>query len=263
VTKLHQSEDDWLTLIAIGVLAASLAAFAHEAVGHGTGCLVVGGRITLLTSIYFRCLGATALTDAAGPIGNLLPAIGVIVLLRSRLKWSAPTRLFLTLLGGINLFWFAGQMIYSAVLDTEDIAFVAHELSWPSSWRILAFGAGLAIYVIGVRVFARTTRTMIVRDQRCSAIRWRIGIAYVGAAGSAVVAGLLWKGNPLGSAINGLLTVGVAPFGIWLAAIRAQQLGPLQDAAKPVTRSGLWLVVALIIFLAFAAIQGRGVGTLA
>jgi hypothetical protein len=84
-------EDDWLTLLAIGAAAASLAAFAHEAAGHATGCLLIGGRVMLLTSINFRCQGATWVTDAAGPIGNLLPAVGALVLLRLRAAWSAPT----------------------------------------------------------------------------------------------------------------------------------------------------------------------------
>jgi hypothetical protein len=263
VTESYSLEDDRPTLLAIGAAAASLAAFAHEAVGHGIGCLAVGGRIMLLTSIYFRCFGATPLTDAAGPIGNLLPAVGALMLLHMQTERTAPARLFLLMLGGINLFWFAGQMIYSAVLNIEDIAFAARDLSWPWSWRILAFVAGLATYGIGIRQLTPTARAMIVAGQHPTAIRRRIGIAYLGAAASAVAAGLLWMGNPLGSAINGLLTVGIAPFGIWLVAIRAQRLGPSRDDAKPVTRSNFWLIVALAIFLAFAATQGRGIGPLA
>ena len=45
---------DPITVIAVGVLAATLAAVCHETLGHGLGCIVVGGRITLLTSIYLR-----------------------------------------------------------------------------------------------------------------------------------------------------------------------------------------------------------------
>jgi hypothetical protein len=64
--------DDRTTVVAVGVIAATLAAVCHETLGHGLGCTADGGRITLLTSIYVRCAGATALTPAAGPLGNFL-----------------------------------------------------------------------------------------------------------------------------------------------------------------------------------------------
>jgi hypothetical protein len=256
-------EDDGLSLLAIGAAAASLAAFAHEAVGHGTGCLIVGGQITLLTSTYFSCLGATPLTDAAGPIGNILVAVGALTAARVRTRWSAAARLFLLMLGGINLFWFAGQVIYCAALDTGDIAFVAHGLSWSWGWRVLALIIGLATYRIGIGRLTPMAQAMIIPDQHPAALRRRIGIAYLGAAASAIVAGLLWRGNPLGSMMNALLAVGIAPFAIWLAAIRAQRLGPSRDDAVPVTRSRIWLIVALAIYLTFAITQGRGIGSLA
>jgi hypothetical protein len=55
------ASDDLITGVAVGVLA-TLAAVCHETLGHGVGCILDGGRITLLTSIYVRCAGATALT---------------------------------------------------------------------------------------------------------------------------------------------------------------------------------------------------------
>jgi hypothetical protein len=253
-------DDDWPTVLAIGAAAASLAAFAHEAAGHAIGCLLVGGRVMLLTSINFRCQGATWVTDAAGPIGNLLPAVGALVLLRLRAAWTAPARLFLVMLGGINLFWFAGQMMYSAALETEDLWFVARALAWPRSWRVLASVIGVAAYAIGIHELARAARALIVPGQRSAALRRRIGVAYLGAAASAVIAGLLWAGDPLGSALNGLLAVGVAPIAFWLVVMRAQRLGPCQDETKPIARSTFWLIVSLAIFLAFAATQGRGIG---
>jgi hypothetical protein len=95
---------DLATVIAVGVLAATLVAVCHETLGHGLGCIVVGGRITLLTSIYFRCLGATALTDAAGPLGNFVGGIAAFALLSLRTS-GQTTRLLLILFGAFNLFW--------------------------------------------------------------------------------------------------------------------------------------------------------------
>jgi hypothetical protein len=71
---------DPMTVVAVGVLASTLAAVCHETLGHGIGCILDGGRITLLTSIYFRCTGSTALTPAAGPLGNLLAGMAAFAL---------------------------------------------------------------------------------------------------------------------------------------------------------------------------------------
>jgi hypothetical protein len=65
--RFRPPSDDSATVIAAGILAATLAAVCHETLGHGLGCVIDGGRVTLLTSIWFRCHGATSLTDAAGP----------------------------------------------------------------------------------------------------------------------------------------------------------------------------------------------------
>jgi hypothetical protein len=55
----------------------------------------------------------------------------------------------------------------------------------------------------------------------------------------------------------------VCAFAIWPATIRAQRLGPSRDDTVPVTRSRIWLIVALAIYLTFAITQGRGIGPLA
>lgn len=76
----HRS-DDAATVIAIGALAATLADVCHETLGHGLGCFAASGRITLLTSIWFRCQGATALTDAGGPLASLIAGASVLAVL--------------------------------------------------------------------------------------------------------------------------------------------------------------------------------------
>src|SRR5215470_6235351 len=50
-----QTGDDGATLAALGIAAYLIADVLHEVVGHGTACLMSGARITLLTSVYFRC----------------------------------------------------------------------------------------------------------------------------------------------------------------------------------------------------------------
>jgi hypothetical protein len=61
------------------VLAGTLVALCHATLGHGIGCIAVGGHITLLTFIWLRCYGATSLTDAGGGIADVL--LGSITLM--------------------------------------------------------------------------------------------------------------------------------------------------------------------------------------
>ena len=48
-------QDDAATIAAAAIIAACLTTIAHEALGHGGACLASGGRIVLLTSVYFEC----------------------------------------------------------------------------------------------------------------------------------------------------------------------------------------------------------------
>jgi hypothetical protein len=88
----------------------------------------------LLTSIYVRCAGATALTPAAGPLGNFLAGIAAFAFLTFRSP-GRTAQLFLILFGAFNSFWLFGQMIYCALLRIDDWALVALRMGWSWVWR--------------------------------------------------------------------------------------------------------------------------------
>ncbi len=257
----HPQSDDWLTLCAIGAAAASLSAVAHEALGHGGGCLAVRGTITLLTSIFFRCQGGTYWTDLAGPLSNLTAsALAFVALVRGR--WQSPARVFLFMVAAFNAFWFGGQLMMSGLLNTEDLAFVARDRSWPELWRVIAFALGAAVYVAALRGTAWCARRIVASGQSRYRMH-RLGIPYVAGMVSAVIAGLLWRGDPVGSAQQAILTFGVAPIGIWFAAARAAQRSAQRSDAAPIERSPSWIVFGALVFVLFAVIQGRGIGRFA
>jgi hypothetical protein len=259
--RFSTTRDDFPTLVAIGIAAATVAEVSHETVGHGLGCLVVGGRITLLTSVWFRCLGATPLTDAAGPAANLI--VGVLALVLSgRERLSSSLRLFLILLGGFNLFWFAGQMLDSGVLDTEDLAYVARVLGWPEAWRVGAVVVGVLTYAAAVQVMTVRLRMLAAATEPPGALRTRTLIAFAAGVASGIAAGLLWARNPLGSALNEASELGLSSLPGWIALRRAERLGG-DGAAAPVQRSWIWIGSSVLLYVAFALIQGRGLGDLA
>jgi hypothetical protein len=79
--------DNAVMVGAIAIIAMCVATAAHEAVGHGGVCLLLGGRIAQLTSVYFRCALESRFVAPAGPAGNL--AAGLIAW--AALKWIPAT----------------------------------------------------------------------------------------------------------------------------------------------------------------------------
>ena len=239
-------QHDRVTVASIGVLAGTVAPVAHEIVEHGSGCLAVGGHITLLTSIYFKCSGATGLTDVAGPIGSL--ALGLMA--GAALNVFAPSswaRLFFVLLAVIGLGWFDGQMIYSAALNKDDWAFFTWSLHWPQIWRVLMVAAGAGAYVWSARLLAPFNKT------------GGLGLSLAAASASAALAGSLWAKAPLQSAVEGVAAVGLAPF-ILLWLMKRRRTKPEPAAAD--FRSWPWVAVAAASYALYLIGPSRGVGPL-
>jgi hypothetical protein len=261
-TEIRTSPSDhpW-TVVAVGVLAATLAAMCHETLGHGLGCVGVGGEITLLTSIWFRCRGATSLTDAGGSIASLLAGTASIALLSFKIR-SRVARLVLILFGGFSLFWFAAQLIDHPIVNRDDWAFIARRMEWPPIWRPIMVVIGAVAYAVAVRVMIAVLR------RKGAPTTHAIRLSYVSAAASAIIAGLMWRVAPVTSAKEGFLTLGVAPLGLLVAHIMAGRAvqGNNLDAAhlrSPIPPSWAWIAGSTLVFVAFIVVQGRGLGVLA
>lgn len=247
--------DDLWTVAAAGVLAATLAALCHETLGHGVGCLAVGGHIALLTSIWFRCHEAALLTDAGGGIASVFfGALAFIVPLK-RID-SPAMRLSQLIFGAISLFWFAAQLVFHAALDRDDWHFIALRLHWQPVWRPIMAAIGLAAYVAVMR-----WTLVLLRDPAAPGSR-AVRLAYIAAAVSAALAGLMWSPGPMRSAAEGLVTLGVAPLGL-LAINRRAGVGSGQAEDRVIARSWPLIAISFTVFIAFALVQGRGLGPLA
>lgn len=246
--------DDPATLVAVGVLAATLAAAAHEALGHGGACLAQGGEVTLLTSIYFHCRGAGDLTDAAGPLGSLAFGAAAFGALRAWPRADAALRLFLATCAAVGLFWFFGQLARDAALVVDDWAFAAR--SAPVGWTLAALG--VLGYAATVRLLAAPTQALAGASRR-ETLR-RLLVPWAAAAASAMLAGALWRGDRPAGVWEGFLTLGVAPLG-YLLDVRRAARQPSPGAAIP--RSWPWILAAAAAYAAFALTQGLGLGRLA
>lgn len=140
----------------LGALGFVSACVAHEALGHGLSCLLTGGSIKLLTSVYFKCVPAPPFVDAAGPLMNLLVALAAYLAIVSR-KLSLASNAMLALIVAFNAFWGSGYFVYSAAFNTGDLAYVLRDLNAQprAIWRIAMGLAGIIIYITSLRYVAK------------------------------------------------------------------------------------------------------------
>lgn len=107
----------------------------------------------VLSSSLFRCAPPRTVVDAAGPLASLAvataAAIGLAMPIRAGLRRS-----FLAFVLAIAGFWFAGQLIVSAISNTDDWSFVLRALaprdSW-SFWRFVMGSIGATLYAVVLR----------------------------------------------------------------------------------------------------------------
>ena len=241
----------YTTLVAIAALAFVLACVAHEAFGHGGMCVAVGGHVTLLTSVYFRCSTGGPLTDAAGPIMNL--AVGAVFggVLRTRRSLSPSWRLLLVFAMAFNLFWGAGYFVFSAVTNTGDWAFVLRELALQPSWlwRCLTGALGVYLYYRSVALVALhlPSGTPLVAP-------------YLVAGTVSCFAALFFAGPTLPAIREAAQESFGAAVGLLLLAYRNSSRVDSQPSVVFVNRSGGWVFTSALVTLAFVATLGRGYG---
>jgi hypothetical protein len=244
------ARDDRLTVSAIALLAMCIATVFHEALGHGSACLALGGHITQLTSVYFDCSRHNVWLPATGPLGNLVAA-ALSWLALAMLPMGRPRlRLLLILTFAISLFWAAGYLLYSAVLGGGDNAIVARILfgapEWP--WRIGLFALGVALYALGTRLTARAGRPFAER------LRPLLRLSYIAASIAAVIATAFYAPDRQAATIQGALEIGASSIPLLL--LGAPAAATPQEPA--ITRNPTWIAFGALIFAAFVATLGRG-----
>lgn len=207
-----------------------------------------------LTSIFFRCRPGTNLTDAAGPLAGL--ALGLTAAGLVHLRRGGPPRAGTTggvYLAAICLFWFFGQLARDGLMGLDDWAFLARRIG-PAPLGL----AGIVGYAATMLWLAGAMQ-MLGCDGH--SLRRRLFIPFVAGLASAMAAGALWAGHRALSAREALLTLGVAPLGyLWAARTAIRRKASSSPGQDVVARDGRWILAALLIFAAFAWIEGRGLG---
>jgi len=248
--------EDWATAAAIGVLAAGLAAIGHEAAGHGGACLAQGGKVMLLSNVYFRCAPPAPIVDLAGPLGNLALALFALLLLALRKTAGVAERLFLSLLLAFSAFWLAGLLLVCGLTGEGDVAFWARDTLSVSStvWRPVLTILGVALYVATIVTTARLAPPGPASRMRT---------AWLAGATGMVLAALAYKGSPLAgdlreAVVEAVKEIALASLPLWFLAKGLKRRAEVELETGPLTRSWPWIIAAVIGLSAFVATMGRG-----
>jgi hypothetical protein len=211
--------------------------------------VAAGGRITLLTSVYFHCSDASPAVDAAGPLMNLILGVAFWVLASGR-PIASPSRTFFVLAMAFNLFWGAGYFVFSSVTDRGDWAFVlrgfALEPRW--IWRLLMGVVGVFLYVR----FARAVAS-------CAPPGLPFALAWLVAGVVSCLAALCFAGPTLPALREAAQESFGAAVGLLFLARRhtARAAGEAPPATPGIGTP--WLVVWALITILFVVVFGRGV----
>jgi len=238
------------TLGAIAAVSFIVACVAHEVIGHGGMCLAVGGRIILLTSVYFQGANGWPLTDAAGPVMNLIVGAVCWSLARNR-PAASQSRRFFALAMAFNLFWGGGYFIFFAVTNTGDWAFVLRDLSLEPRWlwRLL-MGA------LGVGIYARAIRVVAIQLPPDMPLVW----PYLVAGVVSCVSVLFYSGPVLPALQEAAQESFGADVGLLFLAYRRSKQVHASPSPNTVAHSNCWILFSALVIVLFFLILGRGYG---
>ena len=267
MTQASDRAIDRMTVVAIATVAYALANLIHEGLGHGGTCVVVGGRLTALSSVYAECAAegrthlANSLATAAGTLANLLAGATAWLLLRRQEARPTSRRYFLWLFMTLNLLQGTGYWLFSGVANIGDWANLVADLEPLWLYRaILAMLGGAGYW--GAIVLGLRTLNPLLSDgpDRLQRARTLSLIPYLAGGVLYVAAGAL---NPVGPLLV-LISAGAASFGgvsalAWMTELlRTRGYPAVSGVPLAIDRSLGWIALAATTALVFAMIFGPG-----
>jgi hypothetical protein len=255
--RLPENRNDLLTVAAVGVLAMCVVTFDHEALGHGSVCVLLHGRILLLSSSLFRCDVRSGWIDPAGPVVNLLMGTLALACLRLVPARLLTPRVFLILIAAFSYFWEWGYLIRAMHRRDGDLYYFAeflfgHVSIW-QSW--IATGVGVALYVFTARIISDEFRKLWPQGRVARTVA---RTAWISASVGAAVAALAYAGHGWGDLIDAVLEIGGASFPLLFIPLTDRQIEERRPSSF-IARSSITIVLAAIIYAVFVACLGRGI----
>lgn len=237
-------------LTTVGILSYVVADIIHEVIGHGGTCLIIGNKIELLTSVYFKSSPGNILVDIGGPTANLIFG-GLTFYILTRTSFA---KLFLFQVTAYNLFWFSGTILHSAISKTGDWTFAIKEIVSEPYRKILLITVGILFYIIILRVLNFYLSIKNKEQQIEHLTKNNIFYSFLFASVAAFVAGLFFQSDSLHSAVEGLLEMAASLPILFL------KFGDNSFDKKYIFRPNYFFGLTVFLFyLAFCLTLGKGI----
>ncbi len=231
----------------VGILAYIIADIIHEVIGHGGTCLLIGNKITLLTSAYFKSTPSNIFVDIGGPIANLIFAVLTLLILNKTTKLF--TILLLIHISIYNLFWFVGTILHSSVSKNGDWTFATQELNIGKYQNYFLAITGISLYIFSTQLLSRRLRKVVEEN---SLTKQDFILPFLFASISAFIAGLFFTSDSLQTGLEGLLEMTAS---IPILFLRL----PYADANKDYKTDYKLIFAFGILYLLFCLTLGQGI----
>ncbi len=241
-----------ITISFIGVAAYMCADILHEVVGHGGTSLILGNKITLLTSVYFRSNPGNFITDIGGPISNLFFALLIFVVVKQKKNLSLLSMFLLLITMSYNLFWFSGTILDSGFNRMGDWSFAIKKLNIGTFGIPVLVIAGVVAYSFSIKLI-KVQLIQFKLHYPEFLLKQSIYYSYFAATITAIIAGSLFMPDRIHSAFEGLLEM-IASLPILFIIP-----GEKTEINNYGLKTNLILnIVIFILFIVFCLTLGRG-----
>jgi hypothetical protein len=255
VTMHRESRDDLATLAAVGLLAYASADIGHHVFGHGAACLILGGQIKSLSSIYVNCSLTGAAIDLAGPLANFVLGIAALLALRGVTRATVSVRLFLILVAAFNLFWLELQLVFSSATKTDDWAWPMHVFHVPEPGRYAMILGGAVAYFVTVRAIAVLMAPFAFPVSRSNKI---VGVAWL-TAGAIACATAAADKHPVAAMLHNAAPQSLLlSIGLLLVPAKAAPSASAVEQANAIEFLWPWVIVAVVVGIASITLLGPG-----
>lgn len=243
------------TLAALGIVAYVTETMAHEAVGHGTLCVVDGGRIKLISQLYMQCTANALDMVAAGPAANFTLALLAFAVMSVSRKPGGNFQFFLWLLFAFNWLVAAGYLLVGTLSGFGDWSrLLPPEPDWIMRTAIAAFA--VLAYWAGLGVLQQTYARMAGPGALSGQDLTRAVLVPTFAAGVVALAAQLYGGDT--QVLSLILIFGCTFFvGCTLLMIERRAEHPGSSGLN-VTFSPPWIAAAIAVAAAFILFIGPG-----
>ncbi|SHG83914.1 hypothetical protein SAMN04488109_2077 [Chryseolinea serpens] len=232
-----------------GILSYMIADILHEVVGHGVTCIIIGNKVELLTSVYFKSSPGNAAVDIGGPFANLIFGCLTFYVLRK----TSFARLLLFQVAAYNLFWFSGTILHSAI-SNGDWTFAINEIIAEPFGKLLLIISGILSYILVIRYLNTYLDAALKNNQGEPLAKQDIFVSFLFAAAAALLAGLLFKPDRLQAAMEGLLEM-AASLPILFLKFRENSFAENHNFS----RLRFFGLIVCVLYLFFCLTLGQGI----